>query len=314
VQVPDDKTLEIQTAIPLLVRIMREQIVDLMACPVCGKPLAYEGERSINRLTKGFLKCVMGHTYQVKMEIGMLKDAKLSVDEFEWKVNVADEKRYDGIRKQYDSYFDSSQRVAMQKMIQTLADEVANSYAQTDHIVLDIATGMGTFLLRLAEKAPDEVILVGTDVDEKPLRGTMNKAKRAGTWRRLALLVTDAKHLCFRKEVLSTISSYFGFDNVPNTGLAFKEASRVLRFGGRILFSSLWLQEGSESMRIAEQHNISQIATEIRVKNVLENAGLALEHVEEFYSGVWPHNPMDLLPVEGEEYKHVVVQAVKKKG
>jgi ubiquinone/menaquinone biosynthesis C-methylase UbiE/uncharacterized protein YbaR (Trm112 family) len=292
---------------------MHEQIVDLMACPVCGKPLTYEGERSINHLTKGFLRCAMGHTYQVKMEIGMLKDAKLSAEEFEWKVNVADEKMYDEIRKQYDSYFDVRQKVAIQRMTQTLADEIANSCAHTDHIVLDVATGMGTFLLKLAEKAPDKAILVGTDVDEKPLRGTMNRAKRAGTWSNFTLLVTDAKHLCFRKEVLSTISSHFGFDNVPNTGLAFKEASRVLRSGGRLFFSSLWLKEGSESMRIAEQHDISQIASEIRVKKVLENAGLVLEHVEEFYSGVWPYNPMDLLPVEGEEYKHVVVQAVKKK-
>jgi ubiquinone/menaquinone biosynthesis C-methylase UbiE len=255
----------------------------------------------------------MGHTYQVKMEIGMLKDAKLSADEFGWKVNVADEKRYDKVRKQYDSYFDVRQKAAMQKMIQTLADEVANSCARTDDVVLDVATGMGTFLLRLAEKAPEEAVLVGTDVDEKPLRGTMNRAKRADTWSKFTLLVTDAKHLCFRKEAFSTISSHFGFDNVPNTSLAFKEASRVLRPGGRIFFSSLWLKEGSESMRIAEQHSVSQIATEIRVKKVLENAGLTLERVEEFCSGVWPYNPMDLLPVEGEEYKHVVIQAVKKK-
>ena len=41
--------------------------------------------------------------YQVKEQVGLLKDAKMSEDEFEWKVNVADEKKYEEIRRRYDS-------------------------------------------------------------------------------------------------------------------------------------------------------------------------------------------------------------------
>lgn len=29
---------------------------------------------------------------------------------------------------------------------------------------------------------------------------------------------------------------------------------------------------------------------------------------------VWPHNPMDLLPVEGDEYRHVIAEDRKQKG
>jgi hypothetical protein len=36
--------------------------------------------------------------YQVKEQVGLLKDAKMSADEFEWKVDVADEKKYAEIR------------------------------------------------------------------------------------------------------------------------------------------------------------------------------------------------------------------------
>jgi hypothetical protein len=79
-----------------------------------------------------------------------------------------------------------------------------------------------------------------------------------------------------------------------------------------MMFSSLWLEEGSESMWLAEQHNVCQIASERRLKNVLGSADLVLEKVETVYSGIWPYNPMDLLPVEGDEYKHVIVQARKR--
>lgn len=273
--------------------------------------MIFEGEKSGRLLVTGCLKCDSGHLYQVKEEIGLLKDVKLSANEFEWKANVADEKKYDEIRRQYDSYFGEDQKAATNRMKRRLVDLVAAS-SEADRLVLDVATGMGTFVLPLAEEVPQDVLIVGTDIGEKPLRGTMNRARKAGTWEKLSLLVTDAKHLAFKNNSFSTISSYFGFDNVSETALAFKESSRVLRERGKILFSSLWLEEGSESMRLAEQHNVCQVASEKGLKNVLDDAGLMLEKVETAYSGIWPHNPMDLLPVEGDEFKHVIVQASKR--
>jgi ubiquinone/menaquinone biosynthesis C-methylase UbiE len=273
--------------------------------------MVFEGEKRDRHLVAGYLKCDRKHLYQVKEEIGLLKDPKLSTNEFEWKINVADERKYDEIRGKYDSYLTEDQKAATNRMKSRLVDLVAAS-SETDRVVLDVATGMGTFILPLAEKTPRDALIIGTDIDEKPLRGAMNKAKKAGTSEKLSLLVTDAKHLAFKNNSLSTISSYFGLDNVSETAFAFKESSRVLRERGNILFSSLWLKEGSRSMRLAEQHNVCQIASEKRLKKVLDDAGLVLEQVEAAYSGIWPHNPMDLLPVEGDEYKHVIVQARKR--
>ena len=64
-------------------------------------------------------------------------------------------------------------------------------------------------------------------------------------------------------------------------------------------------------MRIAEEQHIEQIASETRLKDALSEAGLILEEAEEEYSGLWPCNPMDMLPVEGDEYSHVIVSARK---
>jgi ubiquinone/menaquinone biosynthesis C-methylase UbiE len=249
--------------------------------------------------------------YQVKKEIGLLKDAKTPKKEFQWKVDVADGKKYDAIRKQYDSYFREDQRTAMQKMRTKLIELVASLCLDSDNMVLDVATGMGSFILPLLEKVGEGALVIGTDIDEKPLRGTMNKAKNANTYSRLSLIVTDAKHLAFKKSSFSTISSYFGLDNVPEASLAFVECARILRSGGKLVFLSLWLKENSESMKLAGKHHVGEIASETRINKVLKKAGLLLDSVEDTYSDVWPNNPMDLLPVEGEEYSHVIVQARK---
>jgi ubiquinone/menaquinone biosynthesis C-methylase UbiE len=290
------------------------RVAEFLACPVCRKSLVFEGKRAGNRFFSGFFKCGGGHVYQVKEEMGLFKGARLSANEFKWNVDVADEKRYDEIRKQYDSYLREDQRIAVGEMLSRLVRYVAGSRESSGGMVLDIASGMGAFLLQLADSCSRDALVIGTDMDERPLRGAMSKARKAGTYDRLSFIVADAKHLCFKDDGFLTISSHFGFDNVPKTVLAFKECARILRIDGRMFFSSLWLKKNSESMRLAEKHHVCEVASLTKLENALKKAGLVLNSVEEVYSGVWPHNPMDLLPVEGDEYKHVIVQAKKPAG
>jgi len=295
------------------VKSLDNRLEQLLACPVCSASLTFAGTVRGNRYINGYFKCSSEHMFQVKEQIGLLKDVKLSEKEFEWKVNVADEQKYHEIRKEYNSYLRDDQKTATQKMINKLADYVNRSSIQSDNTILDIASGMGTFLFPLVDKSFADSVVIGTDIDERPLRGLMNRTLKAGTYDRLSLVVTDAKHLCFKNGVFSTVSSFFGFDNVPETVLSLKECARVLRVGGRTFFVSVWYREGSESMRVAVEHHCAQIASERRLKDALAKSGLTLDHVEEIYSGLWPHNPMDLLPLEGDEYTHVIVSAKKPK-
>jgi ubiquinone/menaquinone biosynthesis C-methylase UbiE len=225
--------------------------------------------------------------------------------------NVADEQKYLEISKEYDSYLRGDQKAAIGKMIENLTGYVSSSSLESDGIVLDVASGMGTSVLPLLDKFSAGFAVIGTDIDERPLRGLMNRSRKVGSYDRLSLVVVDAKHLCFKSDVFSTVSSFFGFDNVPETVLALEECARVLRVGGRVFFASLWYREGSESMRLAEEYKVGQIASEGRVKDALAKSGLILDRVDEVYSGLWPHNPMDSLPVEGDEYAHVIVCARK---
>jgi ubiquinone/menaquinone biosynthesis C-methylase UbiE/uncharacterized protein YbaR (Trm112 family) len=290
---------------------MRKEILELLACPMCKTALTFDGKKSDKRFTNGCLKCGEGHLYQVKEEMGLLKDTKVSAKEFEWKVDVADEKRYDEVRGQYNSYLREDQKNALNELMEKLVRYVIASCEESDNRVLDVATGMGRFVLPLAEKGSEDISIIGTDIDEKPLRGTMNKARKADVYPKISLIVTDAKHLSFKDDALSTVSSNFGFDNVPETVLALRESARVLQPNGRAIFSSLWYKEDSESIKVAEKYRVEQIASESRLRETLRKSGLRLDWIEEVYSGVWPYNPMDLLPVQGEDYSHVIVQARK---
>ena len=103
---------------------MHERLAGLLACPVCHEPLTFDGGTANGRLVNGSFKCGSGHLFQVKEEIGLLKDAKLSAQEFEWKANVADEKKYDEIRRQYESYLREDQRTAARNSIERLVGYV----------------------------------------------------------------------------------------------------------------------------------------------------------------------------------------------
>jgi ubiquinone/menaquinone biosynthesis C-methylase UbiE len=290
---------------------VRVELEELVACQSCGERMVFKGKRSPERFVSGYLSCANDHLFQVKEEIGLLKDAKLSADEFEWKVDVADEKKYDEIRRQYDSFLGEERRDALEKLRGVMIQKIAKSSVESDRVVLDVASGMGTFILPLAAKSEEDLRIIGTDVDEKPLRGALNKARKAGVYGKMSLVVTDAKHLAFRTGALGCVSSFFGFDNVPHASVALKEAARVLCRGGKVVFCSLWYEERSKSVGLADAHGVGELANESRMKKVLDSAGFVLQDLNVVYSGVWPHNPMDLLPVEGDRYEHVVIEATK---
>ena len=286
---------------------MRTELLDVIACPGCGSPFEFSGDISDGRLANGLLRCRRGHAYQVKNEIPVLKDQRLSEGEFEWKVGFPDIKKYDKIRKQYASFLSEELVNADREMV----DEIARA-ASGERVVLDVASGMGTLLLALSRSVRARSHILGTDVDEEPLRGARIKLEEQKGYGRASLCVMDGKHLGIRSRRLPCAVSHFGFNNIPHAGSAFREAARVLRAHGKLLFSAIWLEEGSKSLALAEKLGYGGTMTEKGIHKAFEDAGLRVDSTEVFYSGEWRHNPMDLLPVEGDWFAHTLVSATKR--
>ncbi len=285
---------------------MKTSLLQILACPVCGKPLEFEGKSFDDRIVEGLLQCSNSHLYQVKDEIPMLKDPKLSSKEFVWKVEFPNLQRYEEIQKQYESYLSEEQREADKALISELAKSVSK-----ESLLLDVASGMGRLLLVLSQQLGKQANVLGMDVDETPLRGAKLKLEKQKIYDKVSLCVMDGKHLAIKPQKLPCATSYFGLDNIPNTEKAFQELSKALMPNGHLAFATLWFKENSKSLALAERHGYGAIATEERLVHTFEETGLKLDSVKVFYSGKWPHNPMDLLPLEGDWFAHALVLAHK---
>lgn len=267
--------------------------------------MEFAGTKLRDKLIEGTFKCARGHLFPVKEEIAVLKEPRFSNHEFVWKVEFPDIKKYDDIRKKYTSYLSTD----IIKADRLLLGEMVRK-APHRGVVLDIASGMGTTLLALS-KQHGRTEVMGTDVDETPLRGVMLKLNQQKSGERVSLCVMDAKHLAVKAEVLPHITSYFGFNNIPQTRKAFSEAHRVLARRGRLVFAALSLEEDSRSVKDAMELGYGDVATEADLVTSLEETGFHVDKIERFYLGEWPRNPMDRLPREGDRFTHSLVLAHK---
>jgi len=286
---------------------MKASLLEMLACPVCQKSLEFEEDILVDRLSKGVFRCSSGHLYQMKDEIPILKDPKLSKKEFVWKVEFPDIEKYDKIRKKYASYLPEEQKEADR----ALRDKVVKIVSK-EKLLLDVASGMGTLLLDLSQQCEKGKNLLGVDVDEKPLRGAKLKLEEQRSYSQVSLFVMDVKHLALKPQRLSCITSYFGLDNIPETKKAIQEVSRVLMSKGQLILATLWFKESSRSLTLAEKLGYGAIATEDRLTRTLEETGFEIDSAEKFYSGEWSYNPMDRLPLKGDWYAHALVLAHKK--
>jgi 2-polyprenyl-3-methyl-5-hydroxy-6-metoxy-1,4-benzoquinol methylase len=283
---------------------MKIPLLHILSCPICHSSLKFEGSSSAERIIRGHFQCLNGHLFQVTDEIPILKDQKLSSKEFTWKVEFPNLQRYEEIQRQYASYLSEEQKEADKLMTKELVDTVSS-----ERLVLDIASGMGRLLIALSKQMGKETEILGTDIDETPLRGAKLKLEEEKMYANVSLCVMDGKHLAIKPQTLSCVTSYFGLDNIPDTIKALKEIARIMKRDGRLVMTTLWLKEGSKSLALSEKHGYGAISTRDRLVETLESTGFKLDSEEVFYSGKWPHNPMDLIPVEGDWFAHVLVIA-----
>ena len=285
---------------------MEHSLPQMLECPVCHGSLQFEGTKSKDRLVEGFLFCPNGHLCQVKDEIPLIKDPKLSRDEFVWKVEFPNLQRYEEIQRQYGSYLSEELKEADNALLNEPTEGISD-----EKIVLDIASGMGRLLLVLSQCLGEGTTILGIDVDEKPLRGAKLKLQKQNSYDRISLCVMDGKHLAIQPQKIPCATSFFGLDNIPNTEKAFEELHRTITPNGRLTLATLWLKEKSRSITLAEKYGYGAIATEERLIQTLEQTGFKVISVQTFYSGKWPHNPMDLIPVEDDWFAHSLILALK---
>ena len=101
--------------------------------------------------------------------------------------------------------------------------------------VLEIAAGTGVVTRQLAEKLPERVEIVATDLNQ----GMLDEAMSKGATRRVEWRQADAANLLFPDATFDAVVCQFGVMFFPDKAKAFAEARRVLKPKGLLLFN-IW--------------------------------------------------------------------------
>ena len=101
--------------------------------------------------------------------------------------------------------------------------------------ILETACGTGVATRRMLERLPASARLVATDLNE----GMLDRAREAlGRDPRVEWRVADAQQLPFPEGSFDAIAMQFGIMFVLDKPLALREALRVLRSGGRLVYNA----------------------------------------------------------------------------
>lgn len=160
-----------------------------------------------------------------------------------------------------------------------LADLITLHSAQR---VLDVASGIGTTALLLA--AERDVEVVGVDLGASQVAKATARAGAAGLGKRVRFQAGDAERLPFDDGDFDAAVCECAFCTFPDKATAAGELARVVRPGGRIGISDVWLDPGRLDPDLAGLAGRVACLADARpigeLCALLEHAGLHVDAVE----------------------------------
>jgi arsenite methyltransferase len=153
---------------------------------------------------------------------------------------------------------------------------------QPEESVLDVASGIGTSALLLA--ADSAVRVLGVDLGDAQVIEARSRAHRAGFGDRVRFEVGDAERLPVESDKFDAVVCECAFCTFPDKTTAAAELARVLRPGGRVGITDVWLDPATLDEELASlAGRIACLADARPVEELialLEGAGLRVERVE----------------------------------
>ncbi|RYY73557.1 MAG: malonyl-[acyl-carrier protein] O-methyltransferase BioC [Gammaproteobacteria bacterium] len=173
--------------------------------------------------------------------------------------------------KTYDSVANLQRYVG--NLLLGIADKNANA-----EIVLDLGCGTGYFTPKLQEMYPESFI-VGVDIAEGMLRVAGENHRNQQNW-----LCADADFLPLASDLVDIIFSNFALQWCTDLPHLFKEIKRILKPGGKCVFTSLGpatLHELKTAWSKVDSHvHVNQFHESQQLLGYLEQAGFQIIHFE----------------------------------
>ena len=269
-------------------------IRSLLCCPVCKGKLNKE------------LQCLhCDRKYHSKDGIFIMVDPKLSKNEWKWDRRHFDPEKQEETAKKYKVYLNEVTLKAQEQWWEGMKPYIKSFRGY----VLDIATGLGR-MFRTLMKTDADFIPICSDVDPNVLAWIVKQIQCEYS-KEFGALVTDAKHLAIKDEHLDVVTSCAGLNNIPDSALAVQEIYRALKKAGKLVSMESFVDENSGSAELAKQYHVEGSFIENNLIKKLESVGFKDIKVKTVASAIWARNPMDLLPIAGDEIRYVVIEARK---
>lgn len=119
---------------------------------------------------------------------------------------------------------------------------VDKSQAKTGEICIDLGSGRGTDVLRLAEEVGEKGFTYGIDVTDGMIQKAEATARKMGV-ENVKFIKSDLEKIDLPDETAHLIISNCTLNHVANKTAVWKEIFRLLKFGGRVVISDIYSSE-----------------------------------------------------------------------
>lgn len=116
------------------------------------------------------------------------------------------------------------------------------SEAKTGEVCIDLGSGRGTDVLRLAEEVGEQGFVYGIDVTEEMIRKSTSTAAKMGV-ENVRFIQSDLEDIQLDDEIANLIISNCTLNHVSNKVKVWAEIYRLLKNGGRFVISDIYSSE-----------------------------------------------------------------------
>lgn len=116
------------------------------------------------------------------------------------------------------------------------------SEAKTNEVCIDLGSGRGTDVLRLAEEIGTGGFVYGVDVTEEMVRKATSTAAKMGV-ENVKFILADLEQIPLEGEIADLIISNCTLNHVSNKSKVWSEIYRLLKNGGRFVISDIFSGE-----------------------------------------------------------------------
>lgn len=295
---------------------MYKEILGVLRCPVCRqKFMLHEQQTENEEVIEGTLLCSNNHKYIIhKGVIDFCSQEQEGMNQ--WSELIED----DNYEKLDQSLEAEKSETEKEQQRQHLISIIEVAMQMKEGYIIDIASGRGMLLTKLAESVKESVHIIATDLSFDILMYDRIKLKKTNPKAHVSYIACDATDMPFENGFADMAVSFFGVANmlgIVDKGV--KEAARIIKENGRFLNGFLVIKEDSKGFelvkKICEENNMSgaervYLDEEMRkIHNEYFTEVVAHEVVVDIRENM--ENKLDLLPYQGEWFAYVTYEGKK---